>query len=310
VLFVPAGFTFLWMTIFGNSGLDLVLNSGASELATAVSDNVSVALFKFFEYFPLSNVLSVLGLLLVVTFFVSSSDSGSLVIDTLTSGGARHPPVWQRIFWAITEGVVASILLYAGGLNALQTMTIVSALPIIVIISLGAFGFWRSLLADHRHFTTVQNHTTVLQYSKSSSDWKDRIASLTKMPKQTEAAQFVKFIVRPALEEISSEMVAKGLKVQVQSSSSEDRCSLVVLNEKVEDFKYEVQIRSFDIQNYTEDKRDRFFRAEVFLRSGGQEYDIYGYTKEQVIVDAITQYEKHYQYLHLLHSDSVPPKES
>ncbi len=88
------------MTVFGNSAIDAIMNHGAEYLATAVSTDVSVALFTFFEHLPFSSLLSVIAVCLVVTFFVTSSDSGSLVIDNLTSGGDADAPVWQRIFWA------------------------------------------------------------------------------------------------------------------------------------------------------------------------------------------------------------------
>jgi choline/glycine/proline betaine transport protein len=109
------------MTFFGGSALHLVMVDGAQPLADAVAADTSVALFKFFEYLPLSTLASLLATVLVVTFFVTSSDSGSLVVDMLTSGGRDDAPVWQRIFWALLEGAVAAVLLGAGGtLTGLQ----------------------------------------------------------------------------------------------------------------------------------------------------------------------------------------------
>lgn len=115
VLFVPSALTFLWMTVFGNSAINAIMHQGATYLAEAVNTDVSVALFVFFEHMPFSTLLSGIAICLVVTFFVTSSDSGSLVIDNLTSGGDNNAPVWQRVFWALLQGVVASVLLLAGG---------------------------------------------------------------------------------------------------------------------------------------------------------------------------------------------------
>lgn len=114
VLFVPSALTFLWMTVFGNSAINAIMHQGATYLAEAVNTDVSVALFVFFEHMPFSTLLSGIAICLVVTFFVTSSDSGSLVIDNLTSGGDNNAPVWQRVFWALLQGVVASVLLLAG----------------------------------------------------------------------------------------------------------------------------------------------------------------------------------------------------
>ena len=298
VLFVPTGFTFLWMTIFGNSALDLILNKNATALKEAVNSNVSVAVFKFFEYFPMTTILSLLALLLVVTFFVSSSDSGSLVIDTLASGGKKEPPVWQRVFWAVTEGVVASILLLAGGLDALQTMTIVSAFPIIILLALGSYALFKSLHEDWLHMSSVQNHNTVIQYSRAGTSWKERLNSILEHPAKNEVINFLKNEVRPGLHELRDEMIKKGLDVEL-IEKSDNSISLVVRKDGVDDFIYKIHIRRFDVPEYVDEKNEKYFRAEVFLISGGQEYDVYGYTKEQILADALTQYERHIQFLHL-----------
>lgn len=304
VLFVPSGFTFLWMTVFGNSGINLVLQNNATELAEAVNSNVAVALFKFFEYFPASTFLSVLGIMLVVTFFVSSSDSGSLVIDTLASGGAQEPPVWQRVFWAITEGIVAATLLLAGGIEALQTMTIVSALPIMILIFIGLYCFIKSLRADHLLLSSVQGHSSTVQYAQATVSWKERLLALTSKPKKEVALNFISTKVKPALTELKNEMESNGLTACL-FGDKEHSYGLVVKNGEVEDFRYEVKIRSFEVPEYVEEDHDIYYRAEVFLLNGGQDYDIYGYTTEQIIADAVTQYEKHFHYLHVANSEVV-----
>ena len=145
VLLVPLGFTLMWMTFFGNTAIDMIMNRGMASLATDVAADSSVALFQFLEQLPWSGVTSLLATILVVTFFVTSSDSGSLVVDTLTSGGADHTPTWQRIFWAILEGLTAAVLLTAGGLAALQTATVASALPFAVVMILMCWGLVRAL---------------------------------------------------------------------------------------------------------------------------------------------------------------------
>lgn len=303
VLFIPTGFTFLWLTIFGNSGISLILKQNATELLGTVNSNVPVALFKFLEYFPFSQFLSILAVILVITFFVSSSDSGSLVIDTLTSGGKQEPPVWQRIFWALTEGIVAAILLIAGGLEALQTMAIASAFPMIFLIVVSAFALLKSLKSDHLLLNSVQNHTTTVQYTKANTSWKERLDALVSHPKLNEINDFLKHTARPALSELSDEMTERGLDVELLEKSK-DSISLIVNNGKVEDFKYQIQIRTYETPEYVpEDGSSRYYRAEVFLRSGGQDYDVFGYTKDQIVADAITQYEKHIHFLHVTNSE-------
>jgi choline/carnitine/betaine transport len=133
VVFVPSLLSFLWMAIFGGAAVNLQLN-GVVDLATAVNENVATAMFVMLEAFPLTELTSIAGILLVVSFFVTSSDSGSLVVDHLTSGGKLDSPKPQRVFWAVMEGAIAAVLLLGGGLDALQTMAVATGLPFAIIL--------------------------------------------------------------------------------------------------------------------------------------------------------------------------------
>jgi choline/glycine/proline betaine transport protein len=133
VLFVPTLVTFVWLTTFGDSALDIEM-FGAGGIAKAVQENIPVSLFVLLENFPLAELTSTIAIIVVITFFVTSSDSGSLVIDIITAGGNTEPPKIQRIFWAVTEGLVAAALLLGGGLVALQTAAIATGLPFAVIL--------------------------------------------------------------------------------------------------------------------------------------------------------------------------------
>lgn len=305
VLFIPAGFTFLWMTVMGNTATSLLLAGKAPDLTAAVNDNVAIALFKFFEVLPFSNILSVLGVCLIVTFFVSSSDSGSLVIDTLASGGNQEPPVWQRIFWAVTEGIVAATLLIAGGLDALQTMTILSAFPLIVIFLIGGYGFIKSLRADFQLMKVVENHNTVVQYAQANTNWKQRLDALITHPAKSEGKSFLNNVAVPALTELRDELVGKDLDVEL-NQKGDHSITLVIKNGEVEDFLYCIKLRTFEVPQYSPENRNTYVRAEVFLLNGSQEYDVYGYNQEQIVADFITQYEKHFHFLHVKNSELHP----
>ena len=133
VLFVPILITFLWMSVFGGSALWIEL-FGAGGIAKAVQDNFSSAFFVFLQQFPLSELTCAISIFVVVVFFVTSSDSGSLVIDMITAGGHIEPPVPQRIYWSWMEGAVAAALLFGGGLVALQTAVTLSGVPFGAVI--------------------------------------------------------------------------------------------------------------------------------------------------------------------------------
>ncbi|MCX2837384.1 BCCT family transporter [Salinimicrobium sp. MT39] len=133
VLVVPSLLTFFWITAFGSTSIQQAL-LGDQTIINAVDDNVATALFVYLEDFPFSVVLNIIGVILIAGFFVTSSDSGSLVVDSLTSGGKIDAPVGQRIFWAVAEGAIAAVLLIGGGLQALQTASIVTGLPFAFIL--------------------------------------------------------------------------------------------------------------------------------------------------------------------------------
>jgi choline/glycine/proline betaine transport protein len=148
VLMVPSLLTFLWMSVFGGSALFLELN-GLADVTTAVNENIATALFVMLEEYPVSMLTSIIGILLVTSFFVTSSDSGSLVIDSITSGGKLDAPVGQRIFWALSEGAVAATLLIGGGLKALQTASISTGLPFTIILLIMCYSLYKGLSEEH-----------------------------------------------------------------------------------------------------------------------------------------------------------------
>ena len=132
-MFAPAGFCGIWILVFAHQAMAVATSDGGA-LLTSVNTQFSVAFFQFLDGLPMSKVVSGMTLFLLIGFFVTSSDSGSLVVDMLASKGNPNPPVWQRVFWGLTEGFLAAILLLAGGLTALQAGSLVSTLPFGIIV--------------------------------------------------------------------------------------------------------------------------------------------------------------------------------
>ena len=151
VLLVPTLVTFVWLTVFGNTALFQEL-SGQGGVVEAVNDNVATALFVLLDQFPLAAITSALAVIAIAIFFVTSSDSASLVVDIITSGGHPNPPTIQRIFWASMEGIVAAVLLLGGGLKALQTGVIITGLPFALILLLLGVSLLRGLKHDSTSF--------------------------------------------------------------------------------------------------------------------------------------------------------------
>ena len=148
VLILPAMVTFLWFTAFGGTTMKDIL-AGDTALISAVNDNISTALYVFFDKFPLAIVLKILGLILICSFIITSADSGALVVDSLTSGGAKTP-AFQRVIWAVATGIVAAVLMYGGGLNALQTAVTISGLPFAILLVMMCFSLFSGLQEDYQ----------------------------------------------------------------------------------------------------------------------------------------------------------------
>lgn len=154
VMVFPTLLSFLWMSSFGGSALWLEI-TGAADIATAVNKDVSTALFVMLESFPLVKITSFIGIILVTVFFITSSDSGSLVVDHLTSGGKLDSPVTQRIFWGVMEGVCASALLMGGGLVALQSASIATGLPFTIVLLIMCYSLYRGLKEEQYHAMVI-----------------------------------------------------------------------------------------------------------------------------------------------------------
>jgi BCCT family betaine/carnitine transporter len=146
VLLVPSLVSVLWMTAFGGTAITM-LNEGYQAIADAA---LELKLFAMLDPLPLAGITSFLGIVLVVVFFVTSSDSGSLVIDTITAGGKVDAPLAQRVFWAIFEGLVAIALLLGGGLAALQAAAVSTGLPFALVLLLGCVALVKGLLSEPR----------------------------------------------------------------------------------------------------------------------------------------------------------------
>ncbi|ADZ93241.1 BCCT family transporter [Marinomonas mediterranea] len=149
VLLVPTLVSIVWMAIFGGSAIEQVEN-GVGALANGISD-ASLAMFQMFEQLPLTSIISFVAIVLVLVFFVTSSDSGSLVIDGITAGGKTDAPMTQRIFWAVLEGVIAVALLVGGGseaLTAIQAAAITIGLPFTLLMLLMCVSLWKGLRSD------------------------------------------------------------------------------------------------------------------------------------------------------------------
>jgi BCCT family betaine/carnitine transporter len=151
VIFVPTLMTIIWMGVFGGIALDQVVNK-VGELGAHGLTDISLTLFYVYDALPFSSAISVLSIILILIFFVTSSDSGSLVIDSITAGGKIDAPIPQRIFWATVEGAIAAVMLWIGGkeaLQALQSGVVITALPFTIVLLLMCVSLIKGLNSEY-----------------------------------------------------------------------------------------------------------------------------------------------------------------
>ncbi len=147
VLLIPSLVSVLWMTAFGGTAIDQIVSNGHQAIADAP---LELKLFSMLDTLPLAAITSFIGIVLVIVFFVTSSDSGSLVIDTITAGGKVDAPVSQRVFWASFEGLVAIALLIGGGLGALQAAAVSTGFPFTIVLLLACYSIIKGLASEPR----------------------------------------------------------------------------------------------------------------------------------------------------------------
>lgn len=292
VLLVPTGFTFAWLSIFGNSAIDMLANNAA--LGTSVSQNSALSLFIFLDAMPLSTLLSLVAVAMVIVFFITSADSAAMVINMLTSNGSDNTPLWQKVFWSVAIGVVAVVLLRGGGLASLQAMTIATALPLSLALLAGSVGLFRALRLDALKKET-QNFAA-MPLSDASKSWQERLEAIVELPSKKDAAKYLKAVVVPAFGEVVQEFERLGPEASL--NAQERQASIAVNLGDESDFIYGVRLVGQDVPDYANDGEETYYRAEVFLAQGGQDYDVLGWSKSTLLNDIVEQYRKHMQFLH------------
>lgn len=319
VLLIPAGFTFFWMTTFGNSAIDLIANDGITELKETLlgPDGSSKALFAFISHFPVAEsiqsvipaewirgAISFFAVVMVAVFFITSADSGALVMDILSSKkDVEMTPLWQRIYWGSITGVIAIVLLLNGGLGTLQAASTMTALPFSLVILVSIYGLLKALRMDFGKIDIRSKANMYVQPStRDSGGWQKRLRNVTIYPRRDNVVKFMDLVVMPAFEEVKAELEKQGLTVVINTEEDDD-IRLEVDHGDNANFVYRVKAKHYlkpsftllDEESAQEDQK--YFRAEVYLDDGSKDYDIMGYTKENIMNDIVDQYTSHHYFI-------------
>jgi choline/glycine/proline betaine transport protein len=295
VLIIPSLFNFMWMTVFGNTAIWIDTHAAAGALG-ATAGNVDALLFQFFNYLPFTSISSGLAVLLIAVFFVTSADSGAFVIDNIATRGNLKSPVWQRLLWAGVIGLVACCLLSAGGLKALQAMTLIAALPFAFVMLLLCFGLLRGLRADAFHSQQKLSHASNFWTGKQ---WKQRLHQILHQSGQQEAQNFIDKIVHPAMQLVQQEFQKNNVLAHV-ARESDDAIQLRIAQDNLREFVYGVrcivqEVPSFVMKNNTLPtlSSGQHYVPTTYFADGRKGYDIHYFTEEELLADILKQYERH-----------------
>lgn len=296
VLLVPTAFNLVWMTVFGNGAIWIDTHVANGALAQTVG-NVDALLFRFFDYLPFTSAVSWLAIVLIAVFFVTSADSGAFVVDSIASRGNPRSPVWQRLFWAAVLGVTAVVLLLAGGLKALQAMTLVAALPVAVIMLALCFGLWRGLAADVAHSSQDLSPATNFW---SGQHWLRRLEQIVHQSTRSEVLEYLRATVLPAMEQVASELRKRGVEATVHSEEvAEGTLRLTIPDALMRDFVYGVKVQErtlpvFLVREATQSSANtQVFEPITFFADGRLGYDIQYLRPEELIADILRHYERY-----------------
>ncbi len=309
-LTIPFIFTLLWLSIFGNSALHEIIHGNAA-LAQETLAHPERGFYSLLAQYPAftfsASVATITGLL----FYVTSADSGSLVLGNFTSRLAdinNDAPNWLRIFWSLAIGLLTLGMLMVNGISALQKTTVIMGLPFSFVMFFVMAGLYKSLkVEDHRRASTTVSTPPIPVTREDRLNWKQRISRVMHYPGSTHTKKMIDTVCRPAMEEVATELERRGAKVQVSERPplEDERLNhleMLVNLGKEQSFIYQIWPQRYSVPAFTYRARSGktdYFRLETFLLEGTQGNDLMDFTREQIINDILDQYERHLTFLHI-----------
>ncbi|MBU3847332.1 MAG: choline transporter [Candidatus Acinetobacter avistercoris] len=309
-LIIPLLFTLTWLSIFGNSALHSVIFDGNAQLAATVIQNPAHGFYDLLSTYPGFPFIAGLATITGLLFYVTSVDSGALVLGNFTtkfSNIDHDAPRWLSVFWAIAIGILTLAMLMANGITALQNTTIIMGLPFSFVIFLVMAGLYKSLrLEDFRQASTHMNAAPVVG-NVDILNWKKRLSRVMLHPTREQTLNMLETVCEPAIEAVANEMLNRGVQAEFTKKDTEEDPELYHLDltihlDNEENFVYQIWPIRYDTPNFSSrGKRTKkyYYRLESYLFEGSQGNDLVGYSKEQVINDILDKYERHMTYLHI-----------
>lgn len=295
VLILPTLFNFIWMSVFGNSAIWLDMNAAHGYLSEMANDPDSL-MFQFLEYLPFTKLVSFLVIAIILIFFVTSADSGIFVMNSIATKNARVSPRWQIIGWGTLLAVLALMLLNAGGLKALQSMTLITALPFSIIMLLFIVSLTKALVIDKNYYEKDFASTTV---PWSGEHWKERLKQIISFNDSASTELYIKTTVQQAFEELVSEFAINGVDVKINADNSPQSIEIEIRYDLINNFIYGVKAETKIIAEYllTEENlpgaEDQvIYYPRSYFGDNREGYDVKLFTKNELISDVLKHYER------------------
>lgn len=300
VLTIPTIFSILWFSVFGNGGiwLDTHIANGALSALTGTPD---VLLFRFLDYLPLSGLTSFVALISIGLFFITSADSGIYVLNNIASRDkSLANPAWQAVLWGVLMSVVAIVLMKSGGLGALQSVTMIAALPFALLMLVMCISLWHALIVDKKYFGSEFTKSSV---SWTGDKWRDRLGVMLSQAEEQDVLKFLKNTALPAMRELRQELVDKyDLSVQVTPLFDQDEPAVEFsINQgSVRDFKYGIRsVRQQIDENLVRDdslphiQHNETYQPMTYFFDGRTGYEVHYMTHNELISDILKHYERY-----------------
>lgn len=317
-LTIPFAFILIWISIFGNSALNLIYEQKNTAFGDSIMNTPEQAFYTLLGQYPGATAAAAVATFTGLLFYVTSADSGALVMSNFASkieDPNQDGPKWMRIFWAAATGLLTLAMLLIGGIATLQSATIVFGLPFAIVLYLVMFGLWKALRVEgadmqsrEAAFAGVRaaNRAASIEPSSQTRSWRQRLSRSVSYPGRRSATRYVRTVVAPALDEVGEALRAEGVDAVVeQGVDFATTIPYVTLTERMDgerDFTYQVYPVAWPTPGYLLSPartEDNYYRLEPFALTGSRGYDVYGYTKEQLIHDVLDNHERHIEFIRI-----------
>jgi choline/glycine/proline betaine transport protein len=314
-LIIPFLYVLMWVSIFGNSAIELV-RSGNEQFGQAAMNQPEEGFYTLLQQYPAFPLIASLATFVGLLFYITSADSAALVMANLTSylkTPRDDASKSVRIFWAVTTGLLTLAMLIVGGITALQNATIIMGLPFAFVMVLLMFGLYKALRVEGLREDSRRQSLPAQLSGRTTPDgdrtialtWRQRLRRSMSFPSHEKASEFLSEVALPALTEVGEELREHGIEVEVHDGTDDSGLSYVELVADLGEeapFQYRIEPREARMPVYGDRslrESDVYYRLDVHLREGGQGYDVMGYTHSQLIDDVLDHYEQHAEFMRL-----------